>query len=51
MRLNYECECDRRHERNGSLTAELDGYSTDIDCGCGAKYVVNVTVLKSTETG
>ena len=48
MRLHYECECERTHERRGALTAGLEGYSTDIDCGSGAKYVVNVTLLRST---
>jgi len=47
MKLHYECECERRHQRSGVLTDELDGYSTDIDCECGAKYVVDVTMLRT----
>ena len=49
MKLTYECECDRRHERDEQIAAELSGYSTDIKCDCGAMYAVSVTMLRPSD--
>jgi hypothetical protein len=46
--MQYECDCERQHTLDGeSVEAALSGYSTDLECECGAVYAISVTMLKS----
>jgi hypothetical protein len=47
MKLSYECPCEQSHDVEGSVEAgELSGYTTDLQCDCGAVYAISVTMLR-----